>query len=184
MGSLSLSLQKLKKLEFGSIDKCLHKNPTEEEYTYWGIYKKAHPTWEGWDIVCKVVNESSSLVSASRKLYKDEKLTDMVFKFYRDNFWDKLKLDLVVSQHKCDEIFCFSVHVGARQATLLVQNIMCITQDGIVGPITIREINKMPETLFDDMFDDYEKGYYDRLIQNFPKFEPYRKGWHKRAEEI
>ena len=38
----------LMRLEFSFPENALHKNPTEKEWTFMGIYQKYHSSWKGW----------------------------------------------------------------------------------------------------------------------------------------
>lgn len=53
------ALRKILELEGGL---KLHKNPTEEYETYAGIYRKAHPEWEGWKYIDKGLEPPFELV--------------------------------------------------------------------------------------------------------------------------
>ncbi|MCD8212863.1 MAG: peptidoglycan domain protein, partial [Campylobacter sp.] len=85
------ALQLLFKLEFSSPKDALHKNPTEEEYTFMGIYERANPFWEGWSIIHNLMRTKDDVKAVSIRLYNDESIQRTVAKFYKDNFWDRMK---------------------------------------------------------------------------------------------
>ena len=51
---------------------ALHQNQTESQVTYAGIYRKAHPKWEGWEYIDKKETPPTSLVRTFyyEKFYK------------------------------------------------------------------------------------------------------------------
>lgn len=49
MANFNEAFKILMSLEFSFPENALHKNPTEKEWTFMGIYQKAHPSWKGWD---------------------------------------------------------------------------------------------------------------------------------------
>jgi len=65
--------------------------------------------------------------------------------FYRDVFWDALRLDRIKDKHVAAEVFDSAVNVGAGDAVLFLQrainynrlpNWEKIKTDGVLGPIT------------------------------------------------
>ncbi|RAZ38051.1 glycoside hydrolase family 108 protein [Campylobacter hyointestinalis] len=183
MADFYSSMKLLKRLEFSNPKNCLHKNATEDEITYFGIYKKANPKWSGWQVIDETL-QSLSISEASKSLYENEWLTSKVYQFYLDNFWHKLKLDKIDSQKIADEIFCFGCNAGIKTAIKLAQKALNLDDDGIIGENTLNALNSCDESEFDLAFDDLEMEYYDKLIAKNPKLAIYQKGWYNRAKAV
>lgn len=178
-------LNMIKAVEFSNDNKkLLHKNPTENGLTYFGIYEKAHPNWTGWKTIKAYLELEPDLQKCSVILSNVSDLNTKVEEFIKKEFWDKMKLDLVKSEHNQLELLCFAYNVGIKPAIKVLQETLNITIDGIIGQQTINALNAFNESLFDKLFDLEEKEYYDSLIENKPRFEIYRKGWHNRANLI
>ena len=161
--------------------KALEKNAGETGLTYKGIYQAAHPQWEGWRIVRTAMQKyNGDMKLASEMLFDNVKLEEMVAKFYKKEFWDKMKLDMIVSQKIADEMMVFGVNVGIVHAIKAAQRIASVPQDGVIGPKTIAALNKVDETVFDEMYDILEIEYYDRLGEQ-ARFKQFVKGWKNRA---
>ena len=161
--------------------KALEKNAGETGLTYKGIYQAAHPQWEGWRIVRTAMQKyNGDMKLASEMLFDNVKLEEMVAKFYKKEFWDKMKLDMIVSQKIADEMMVFGVNVGISPAVKAAQRVASVAQDGLIGPKTIAALNKVDETVFDEMYDILEIEYYDRLGEQ-ARFKQFVKGWKNRA---
>lgn len=60
---------------------------------------------------------------------------------YCEDFWVPLCADQIVKQIVANVLFDFAVNTGRRRAIKLMQQILCVTIDGMIGPITIGAIN-------------------------------------------
>ena len=179
------ALQLIKAVEFSNDNKkLLHKNPTENGLTYFGIYEKAHPNWSAWRIIKAYLELEPDLQKCSVILSNVSDLNTKVEEFIKKEFWDKMKLDLVTSEHKQLELLCFAYNVGIKPTIKVLQETLNITIDGIIGNQTINALNSFNESLFDKLFDLEEKEYYDELIEDKERFKIYKNGWHSRAEYI
>ncbi|MBE2985563.1 peptidoglycan domain protein [Campylobacter sp. RM12920] len=182
MPNFNEALEILYTLEFSNPSNALHKNPTEEAYTFMGIYEKAHPSWGGWVMVHEMIRiKGKDLKAASKILMQNEFLLDLVAKFYKERFWDRMRLDEIESQLKANEIFIFGVNVGCRVAIKTAQRVAGVINDGYMGEQSIAAINRIDEAVFDRAYDDLELAYYDRPIERNPSFRIYARGWRKRA---
>ena len=174
----------LMSLEFSHPENALHKNPTENGLTFMGIYEVAHPNWQGWQQVRAAINAYSDLKKASVALYNDDALVNLVANFYKKTYWDALSLDAVNSQLKANELFCFAVNVGTKSAMRVLQDMLGLQCDGIMGQETLRALNNYNEQAFDVDFDRAEIAYYRNLIRKNPRLGIYERGWENRARKI
>jgi lysozyme family protein len=92
--------------------------------TYAGIARNMHPKWPGW-----------AAIDA-----KGEPSAQLVYDFYRANFWDDINGDQITDQTVASDIFNFYVNTG-RPAKVLAQVVVGATPDGAFGPKTIEAIN-------------------------------------------
>ena len=171
-------------LEFNSPENALHKNPTENGLTFMGIYEVAHPNWQGWGQVRAAINAYGDLKKASVALYNDDALVNLVASFYKKTYWNALNLDSVNSQLKANELFCFAVNVGAKSAVRVLQDMLELQCDGIMGQETLRALNNYSEQAFDVDFDRAEIAYYRNLIRKNPRLSIYERGWENRARSV
>ena len=181
MASMEKAFEKVLKLEFNSPANALHWNKGEKGYTYMGIYEYAHPSWEGWSKIRKVLAEEKIPGKASTMLYYDKELTKMVMEFYKREFWDKMRLDEVHNQNTAEEMMVFGVNAGVRNAVRLAQTVVGTAVDGVIGSKTLAALNAYDGDKFSVEYDKEEIRYYERLVAKNEKFRIYLKGWRNRA---
>ena len=174
----------LMSLEFSRPENALHKNPTEKGLTFMGIYEAANPSWQGWGQVMAAINAYGDLKKASVALCNDDALVNLVASFYKKTYWDALCLDDVNSQLKANELFCFAVNVGVKSAVRVLQNMLGLTSDGVMGANTLKALNAYDTVAFDSDFDRAEIAYYRNLIRKTPRLGVYERGWEKRARSV
>ena len=184
MADFNNAFQILMSLEFSRPEKALHKNPTEREWTFMGIYQKYHSSWKGWNEILATLAYGGDIKKISRMLFDSEDLQDEVWKFYKQNYWDRMRLGEVASQLKANEMFIFGVNVGVKPAIRAAQRIAGVVDDGIMGEISLAAINKVDEEKFDKEFDRAELEHYNMLIKQNPKLRVYANGWRRRAEAV
>ena len=184
MANFNEAFKILTRLEFSFPENALHKNPTEREWTFMGIYQKAHPSWKGWDEILGALAYGGDIKKISRMLFDSEDLRDEVWKFYEQMYWDKMRLGEINSQLKANEIFIFGVNVGTKPAIKAAQRIAGVVDDGIMGEISLAAINKVDEEKFDKEFDQHELRYYNNLIKQNPRLRVYANGWRRRADAV
>jgi len=174
----------LMSLEFNSPKNALHKNPNEKGLTFMGIYEAAHPSWQGWGQVRAAINAYGDLEKASVALYNDDALIEKVKIFYKKEFWDKMRLDEVDSELKSCELFVFGVNVDTVPAVRVLQRLLGVVVDGIMGQKTLKALNDYNEQSFDVDFDRAEIAYYRNLVKAKPEYHIYERGWINRAEKV
>ena len=82
MADFNNAFQILMGLEFSRPEKALHKNPTEREWTFMGIYQKYHSSWKGWNEILAALAYGGDTEKISRMLFDNKDLRDEVWKFY------------------------------------------------------------------------------------------------------
>lgn len=141
----------------------LHKNPTESTSTYAGIYRAAHPRWDGWIYIDEGENPPIGLVK----------------EFYKDNFWDKVAVDNEVVQAM---LFEYGVNAGISKAVKILQEVVGTTIDGDLGPKTKAAVKKVSVDTLIDRFTIEKVEMYTNLANTNPgKYNLYLRGWMNRA---
>lgn len=184
MADFNNAFQILMSLEFSRPEKALHKNPTEREWTFMGIYQKYHSSWKGWNEILAALAYGGDTEKISRVLFDNKDLRDEVWKFYKQKYWDRMRLGEINSQLKANEIFIFGVNADTKPAIRVAQRIAGVVDDGIMGEISLAAINKVDEEKFDKEFDRAELEHYNILIKQNPKLRVYANGWRRRAEAV
>ncbi|WP_456382161.1 putative peptidoglycan-binding domain-containing protein [Persephonella sp.] len=163
--SFEQAFQKVLELEGGL---TLHKNTTEASETYAGIYRKAHPSWEGWQYIDRGLKPPLELVK----------------EFYYENFYKPI--EIIPNETVRDLLFEFGVNASLRTAIKLMQRVIGAKPDGVIGKETLQKLN---EYLSDKTEEDFVKDYtltrisfYTNLANKNPKrYGIYLRGWINRA---
>ena len=185
MAKLGAAMVLLKQVEHSNRnDKLLHINKGEHGLTFFGIYEAAHPNWKGWGIIKRYLANISDIEKCSLVLANVSDLTQLVYEFYRREFWNKADLDAIVEQRKADEIFIFGTNAGMSIAIKKAQELVGVTIDGDVGPKTVKAINDYDVEKFDVFYDLKEKEHYDTLIARRDALRINQKGWYNRANFV
>ncbi|MFY4756272.1 putative peptidoglycan-binding domain-containing protein [Aliarcobacter butzleri] len=182
MAKLDESMKILSWLEHNNDNtRVLHKNKGELGLTFFGIYQSAHPTLSIWNTINQVLKSESDTKKAGPILMKDSELLKQVNIFYKKEFWDKMRLDEINSQHIANEIFIFGANVNWKIAIKEAQKLIGVATDGIIGTQTLKALNNYDEHVFDKKFDDIEIAYYEQIVKNKPHLAHNLKGWISRA---
>ncbi|WP_026803646.1 putative peptidoglycan-binding domain-containing protein [Aliarcobacter lanthieri] len=182
MAKISEALKILSWLEHSNDNtKLLHKNKGELGLTFFGIYQTAHPTLRIWNTINEYLKQEPDIKKCSKLLANNKELIDFVHTFYKKEFWDKMKLDEVKSQHIANEMFIFGTNVNWKIAIKETQKLIGVVADGIIGIKTLNALNSYDEKVFDKEFDEVEIAYYEQIVKNKPHLSNNLKGWTYRA---
>jgi lysozyme family protein len=148
--------------------------------TYKGIARKYHSDWEGWELIDQYKKNKNGF---PENAYQDSELDKMVREFYKEKFWDKMDLDLIVNENTVLQLFDMGVNAGIKTAVKLAQK-ACdagLIVDGIIGVKTAFEINHWGH-LFADRYIEQRIIYYNEIVRRNPSQSVFLNGWCKRAK--
>ena len=145
--------------------------------TYKGIARNAHSSWDGWQIIDSKKNN----MDFPQSLDSDLKLQNLVEKFYLVNFWDSLNIEQIQNQTNADSFFDFAVNTGSITAARMIQSIVGVKIDGIIGTQSLYKINFMDVGYFQAAFTLAKIKYYMNLIRKRPMNKKFLFGWITRA---
>lgn len=145
--------------------------------TYAGIARNIYPENNIWDYIDFI--KRTKFVGGIPHNTHFPDIEYMVEQFYSD-IWEAYHLNQIISQKVANLIFDYIVHSG--KAVKNIQKVLGVTQDGIIGPNTLRAINSQnPTTLFNKILAE-RKEYLDGLIKKDPTQEVFREGWTNRLK--
>lgn len=103
---------------------------------------------------------------------------------FLDGFWEKCKCDSIVDLSVAYMLCDFAWHSGVKNAVKSVQGVVGVTQDGIMGPQTLKAINAQNgEKLFYRFFKARQDFLYN-LIKRRPSYKKYELGFMRRLFEL
>lgn len=137
--------------------------------TYKGIARNYHPSWQGWAIV------DTMKPLRTNQVIQDSALDNLVKQFYKEKFWDKIRLDDMPSQDFANFFFDFYVNAPGS-AVKILQKILGVTADGMYG-------NKTHAALLSSNLSSVYALYYEAresFYKNNSQFATFGRGWLNR----
>ena len=105
--------------------------------TYVGISRKFWPQWSGW----KTIDQYKLKNGFPLNLRDDVELSNLVKKFYKENFWDKIKGDFLNSQKIANLLLDAAVNEGITPAVKRAQLLCGLPKKGSVDSILLNKLN-------------------------------------------
>ena len=151
--------------------------------TYMGISRKMNAEFEGW----KIIDSFKGKSNYTKMLQGDLQLEEMVEGFYKENYWDKFKGD-VLGEETGEEMLDQSVNMGVGRAVEHLQrslNILNdgerlyrdITVDGKMGEQTYQAYkaccHERGEAMLVNYLNAYQGKYYIELMEKRTIFEKF-----------
>lgn len=111
------------------------------------------------------------------------KMTHTDFEKVLRKYWDMWKADQIKDQQVA-EILVDWVWGSGRYGITIPQQLIGVTDDGIVGPVTLAKINSYNPAVLHDMIWNRRKTYLERLVANNPSQKVFLKGWMNRLNDF
>jgi len=166
--------------------------------TYAGIARNYWPKWDGWKYIDKYKlsyaksDKKMSLAKwvNSSALVSSEPIHFMVSAFYKQNFWDVNKLDLINDQQLANTVYDFGVNSGTGRSAKFLQSSVnstfatSLNVDGQVGNKTIEAVNSHEASIIynefnrrrEDFYRSIAKGNQTQFLKSWlSRLKPYKK---------
>lgn len=177
MAEFKKAYAKVKKFEGGYAN-----NPNDRGgETYAGIARVHFPKWKGWEIIDKYKQSEHSSKELNKVLQGNGQLDVMVEHFYRVNFWNEIKGDEIINQLIADNIMDFAVNSGVGRAVKYAQRIVGVTEDGEIGPKTIKAINQNVDG-FVTKYKASRLSFLTKIVARDESQLVFMKGWAQRVQ--
>lgn len=131
--------------------------------TNFGISKRAHP-------------------SVDIKRLTEDKAKEI----YKEDYWDKANLSLIINEAVATRVFDFVVNMGIKSGIKQLQRALRslgepIVDDGVLGPVTSAAVNRQYWWMVVPTLQSEAAGYYRSLVAKNPDLEKFLNGWLRRA---
>lgn len=107
---------------------------------------------------------------------------DQIKNIYRVQFWQPVSkltpLRLAV------KVFDAGVNLGAPKAVSLLQKLVNVSTDGIIGPMTLGAIRKIKPDNILSMYVHSLCNFYNNIVKKNPSQSVFLKGWLNRARRL
>lgn len=133
--------------------------------TYAGIARRANPNWEGWAYIDRGETPPAALVRS----------------FYKIKYWDTFNGDLINNQELAESIYDFGVNAGVKTSIKLIQIILKVTPDGIIGPKSLEAINSHNPELLIAYFSIAKIARYATIVNKDRSQSKFLLGWINRT---
>jgi lysozyme family protein len=100
---------------------------------------------------------------------------------YYEYFYLPLYIESLENEALALQLFDFGVNAGKSRAVKILQRVLKVPDDGIIGPITIAAANDSECGRCGECYRDARLEYYDQLCVDNPAFAKYRRGWFNRV---
>jgi len=123
--------------------------------------------WEEW---CGRESNEKEM----RELTKND-----VSPIYKQKYWDKIQGDYLPAGVDY-VVFDCAINSGPGRAAKFLQQVAGVTQDGAIGPGTLKAVAAIPAADIIDRYSAVRLGF----LQALPTWETFGKGWGRRVEEV
>lgn len=105
------------------------------------------------------------------------------FALFRGLFWDRARADEIGSQAVADMLVDWCWTSGVPWPVRRLQRVLCVKQDGVVGPKTIHELNCWDGDTLAAELADQRRQYYTDIAKRNPSQAKFLQGWLNRTND-
>lgn len=102
---------------------------------------------------------------------------NMAQQIYKSTYWDRFKGDNLVDDGVASCLLSFSVNDGTSREVKMLQNLLLLTQDGVMGPVTLAATNTAEPSTLAHHLRIAQANWYESIPNN----SQFIVGWLKRA---
>ena len=103
---------------------------------------------------------------------------------YKNDYWIRIKGDLILDQNFANSFLDFAVNVGVMTAIKIVQRSFGLNIDGIIGNKTLTAINSNFNSNINKIFAKNKISYYIDIIKRKPDQLIFLNGWINRTIDL
>ena len=101
---------------------------------------------------------------------------------YFQDYWSKMNLLGIIDESVVLEVFDMGVNAGPKTAIKIVQRVVGVLIDGVIGPITEQAINTSTLDVAAE-YRDMRKKFYFALVRRKPWLHKFLEDWVNRAND-
>lgn len=140
--------------------------------TYAGISRNNWSGWRGW-LIIDGLKETDGVSAAliNRKAKANVQLVELIWSFYKQNFWDINQLGLIRDQQLANTVYDFGVNSGTARAAKYLQdsvNLVAavnLVADGIIGPVTLQAVNASDPAKLTLIYNNKRQAFYSSIAK-------------------
>lgn len=112
-----------------------------------------------------------------------KKMTSYQWEAIMRTYWNRCRGDLIESQSIAEIFVDWHINAGVN-AIKQVQKLFCITQDGLVGPVTLKYLNSPNREIIFNRIKDAREQYYYNLVRKNRSLACFLNGWLNRTRSF
>ena len=148
--------------------------------TIYGIARNANPEWAGWTLVDSYKHENGMDVKG---LVTDQILKSAAKVFYKQKYWSAVNGDAYQADVAC-VLFDCAVNHGVTRANKILQEAAGVTVDGVIGPITMSQVNLYNGKALAGLMLNVRTRLYKNIVVANPTQTKFLKGWLNRVANL
>ena len=121
----------------------------------------------------------------SKRSYPDRDIYNLTVpeakEIYHRDYWERVKGDQIVGSELAFQVFDMAVNAGVFTASKLLQAIIDAKIDGIIGPKTLRKVDRRYGNQLVILYKLERVIYYCKVVINRPASLQYLQGWINRV---
>jgi len=135
--------------------------------TYAGVARNHWPKWEGWILIDRYKDSlpNFTIKQLNNEFKGSPKMMILVSNFYKKNFWDVLKLDLVNDQQLANSVYDFGVNSGTNRSAKYLQLSAGVKDDGVIGKQTLAAVNSADRKVLYYDFNKRRETFYKSIAK-------------------
>ena len=106
-----------------------------------------------------------------------EKATELYYK----HFWLPMRLEGISNDLLKLHLFDMGINAGTKTAVMILQDLLQVQIDGVIGPKTLEAIEDYDSNIVAD-YALKRKEYYIKIIKKNPDLKIFKKGWFSRVD--
>ena len=112
-----------------------------------------------------------------------KKMTSYQWEAIMRTYWNRCRGDQIESQSIAEIFVDWHINAGVN-AIKQAQKLFCITQDGLVGPVTLKYLNSPNREIIFNRLKDAREQYYYNLVRKNRTLSCFLNGWLNRTRSF
>jgi lysozyme family protein len=106
---------------------------------------------------------------------------EIAIEIYYKDYWTPMNLNYIINADLILHVFDFGVNAGRKTAIRLLQRLVKVEDDGIIGNDTLLAVNNYNESIV-EKYKRRRKIFYMNLAARKPELNVFLNGWLKRVD--